>query len=538
MPEGNYVVGSNPQDFNPYGRSFGDHTTGTGLMLIANGSPTPNTVLWQETVNAATLTSYVFSGWAASWGESSGNGIDPSPAELEFFVNGVQIGSEFTLNAQDGQWSQFSATWSSATSGSATITIVDMNTATGGNDFAVDDLAFSTPQAAYPPLVVTSQPPASVTAGSDFGFTVTTENASGGVDTSFNGTVTVALLNNPGGASLGGTLTTTADNGVATFSDLTLNKVGSGYTLSVSANGLTSATTDGFNVTPAAANQLVVSSQPPGSVFAGSPFGLTVAAEDPYGNVDTNFGSGVTVALLSNPGGATLGGTLTATAQKGVATFSGLTVNEGGNGYTLEVTSDGVTAATTNAFNVTVPQLVVTSQPADFVGVGASFGLAVTAEDSSGNVDSSFDGTVTVALSANPGGATLGGTISVTAQNGVATFSDLTLDKAGTGYTLLVTANGVVNATTDAFDVGTTIYTVNAITDTGTGSGTTGDLLYCINLANANPNTLGSLIEFDPTVFATPQTITLTSTLTLSETAGPEVIDGPGANLRDGQRQQ
>ena len=39
------------------------------------------------------------------------------------------------------------------------------------------------------------------------------------------------------------------------------------------------------------------------------------------------------------------------------------------------------------------------------------------------------------------------------------------------------------------------------------------------------------MIQFDPTAFATPQTITLTSTLELSETNGPEEIDGPGANL-------
>ncbi len=76
-----------------------------------------------------------------------------------------------------------------------------------------------------------------------------------------------------------------------------------------------------------------------------------------------------------------------------------------------------------------------------------------------------------------------------------------------------------------------TDYTVNAITDTGAGSGTTGDLLYCIDQANANSNTDGSEIEFDPTVFGTPQTIMLSSTLTLSETAGPEVISGPDANL-------
>ena len=72
---------------------------------------------------------------------------------------------------------------------------------------------------------------------------------------------------------------------------------------------------------------------------------------------------------------------------------------------------------------------------------------------------------------------------------------------------------------------------MNAPTDTGSGSGSTGDLRYVLGQANANPNPDGSVIQFDPTVFSSPQTITLSSTLTLSETAGPEVIRGPGASL-------
>jgi Bacterial Ig-like domain (group 3)/Matrixin/Right handed beta helix region len=85
-----------------------------------------------------------------------------------------------------------------------------------------------------------------------------------------------------------------------------------------------------------------------------------------------------------------------------------------------------------------------------------------------------------------------------------------------------------------------TYYTVNLTSDTGAESGTdvyptagtpSGDLLWAVTQANTNSNTAGSVIEFDPTVFATPQTITLASTLVLSESAGPEVIDGPGGNL-------
>src|SRR5262245_124577 len=51
-------------------------------------------------------------------------------------------------------------------------------------------------------------------------------------------------------------------------------------------------------------------------------------------------------------------------------------------------------------------------------------------------------------------------------------------------------------------------YTVNALTDTGSGNGTTGDLRYCILQADSNP---GSTIVFDNAVFAAPQTITLTN---------------------------
>jgi hypothetical protein len=80
-----------------------------------------------------------------------------------------------------------------------------------------------------------------------------------------------------------------------------------------------------------------------------------------------------------------------------------------------------------------------------------------------------------------------------------------------------------------------TNYTVNLTSDTGASSGMdmntgdpSGDLLWAIEQANANANTAGSVIGFD---FATAQTITLTSSLVLSEAAGPEVIDGPGASL-------
>ena len=109
--------------------------------------------------------------------------------------------------------------------------------------------------------------------------------------------------------------------------------------------------------------------------MAGSAFGLVVVAEDPFGNVDTNFNGSVAVALSNNPGGATLGGTLNVTAQNGVATFSDLTLDKPGIGYTLQVSTIGLTAATTNPFNVQTSIATVA------VGWGAQTATLQTAAD-------------------------------------------------------------------------------------------------------------------------------------------------------------
>jgi predicted outer membrane repeat protein len=315
-------------------------------------------------------------------------------------------------------------------------------------------------------LVITTEPPSSVTAGTSFGLVVTAETASGSVATAFNGSVTLVLANNPSGAALGGTLTITAANGVATFSGLTLDRTGSGYTLQVSGNDLT-ATTSAITVTPGAAAQLVITTRPPASVTLGKSFGLTVSAEDAEGNVNSSFTGLVTVALATNPGGAKLGGDLTLAAVNGVATFSGLTLDKAGTGYRLQVTSNGLSSATTDAITATTgtpTHWVVTAEPPASITAGSDFGLIVSAEDGQGDVSPSFSGLVTVSLANNPGGAQLGGTLTASAVNGVATFSGLTLNKTGSGCTLHVSGSGLSGVTTTAITVTPGVATQLAIT--------------------------------------------------------------------------
>jgi hypothetical protein len=201
-------------------------------------------------------------------------------------------------------------------------------------------------------LVVTARPPASVTAGSPFGLTVQAEDNSGNLVASFNGTVTVALASSPGGATLGGTLTVTASGGIATFSGLTLTKAAAGYSLDVSSSGVNDATTSAMTVTPSSATQLVITQQAPATVQVNKAFALKASIEDQYGNVVRTASNRMSVAFASNPTGATLGGTLSVTASGGVASFTNLTINKIGSGYTLQVSSSGLTSATNSPIKV------------------------------------------------------------------------------------------------------------------------------------------------------------------------------------------
>jgi hypothetical protein len=83
--------------------------------------------------------------------------------------------------------------------------------------------------------------------------------------------------------------------------------------------------------------------------------------------------------------------------------------------------------------------------------------VQVTVLDDLGNPVSTFNGPVSIAIGHNGGlllPGTLSGTKTVNAVNGVATFSDLSIDQPGNGYTLVVSGAGVTGAESAAFDIG------------------------------------------------------------------------------------
>ncbi len=79
--------------------------------------------------------------------------------------------------------------------------------------------------------------------------------------------------------------------------------------------------------------------------------------------------------------------------------------------------------------------------------------VEVGVEDAFGNVVTTATDAVTIAIGTNPGGGTLSGTPTVSAVNGVAALSDLSIEKTGSGYTLGASAAGLTDATSAAFDI-------------------------------------------------------------------------------------
>ena len=132
---GEYLVTTNPSLAHTLFASFGDHTTGTGQMMVINGASAANVSLWCQSITVQPNTLYDFSTWVAT-------AYAQSPAVLQFSINSVLLSTAFTAPSSTGIWSQFHTTWFSGSNSTANICIVNQNTAFNGNDFVLDDIVF------------------------------------------------------------------------------------------------------------------------------------------------------------------------------------------------------------------------------------------------------------------------------------------------------------------------------------------------------------------------------------------------------------
>jgi len=129
-----YAVVTSPYAWHIARTDFAPHSG--EFMMMLNGATTAGVSVWQEVVTGLTPgQAYEFSFYSKSW-------LDTVYASLQTSINGDVLGTaDVPLFGND--WAQSSYIWVADGTGSATINLVDLNLEAGGNDFCIDDLAFS-----------------------------------------------------------------------------------------------------------------------------------------------------------------------------------------------------------------------------------------------------------------------------------------------------------------------------------------------------------------------------------------------------------
>ncbi len=136
-----YAITTNPRLVHNFATAYGDHTSGSGLMMAVNGPlSSSNLTVWAQTVAVELNTIYTFAAWVSSWSSAP----PELNALLDFSINGTSLGT-FRAPSPAGVWERFSASWDSDSNTAASIRIVVLNPGEFiANDFALDDISLST----------------------------------------------------------------------------------------------------------------------------------------------------------------------------------------------------------------------------------------------------------------------------------------------------------------------------------------------------------------------------------------------------------
>lgn len=141
----------------PSPATFPDHTASTtDNMFMSVDGCNPATIVWQQTMPVAPNQVYKFEFWASK--------ADVAQPKFQIVYIGNNTGTT-TFPTQNGtpytgtwQWEQFGiGCWNSQTNTSVTIRVINVETASMGNDFGMDDFSFR--QCCSPKACCNSIPP-------------------------------------------------------------------------------------------------------------------------------------------------------------------------------------------------------------------------------------------------------------------------------------------------------------------------------------------------------------------------------------------
>ncbi|MFY9158428.1 beta strand repeat-containing protein, partial [Aquirufa ecclesiirivi] len=454
-------------------------TAGTGTFIVSFRTAGNQTVT--ATDQAATLTAntgattlvtagavnklqVLMPGETAAPGTTTGKTGSPTAQTAGTSLN-------FTVNAVDAYWNLVSSATPTAviTSSDAQATLPSSAALVGGTkQFAItlktagNQTVTATDQAAtltantgastvvnadVASKLTVNQQPSNVIANANSRAKFQISDAYGNIISSSTAGVTVVLHQNGVLKTSGftGTKSKNAVAGIADFADLKISDASNDYTYVASSPGLTGVTTNVFEILIGPPSKLSIRTNPPASVTAGSSISpsITVSIDDALLNTITTATNSVTLSIGSNPGSGVLSGTATVNAVNGIATFSNLSINKIGNGYTLSAASTGLTGINTNSFNVVAgpasKYLVTSSSSSPEAGGTVTF----TAQLADANDNPVTTSGQTVTWTKSDANGSFASATSTTNASGVATIVFTTHTVSGTATTVTATTSAI-----------------------------------------------------------------------------------------------
>src|SRR4051812_27686376 len=137
VPEGRYYVDGGSTVHNSFWTQNVTPHSGNEFMIV-NGNPVAGVTVYDATgIAVLPNTQYFFSAWVTALSA-------PSPAVLQFSINGTAVNAPLTITPTVGAWQDLFVPWFSGSAAIAEITLLNANTALQGNDFGLDDITLST----------------------------------------------------------------------------------------------------------------------------------------------------------------------------------------------------------------------------------------------------------------------------------------------------------------------------------------------------------------------------------------------------------
>ncbi len=348
QPEGTTFVTSNASINHPAFVGVGQG--GSGNFLAVNGSSSAGQYIWEQSVTVVPNQTYNISLFLASLVANN------NPGNIQLRIDGVDVGPVMNCPGPVNVWLPFNILWTSGNTSNVVLTLLSMNNASGGNDFAIDNIQMIC-TTCISNLVYqwsTNEIGTSIYADATGAYTVTATDALGCSATSLPIDV---LVQTPPTVNLGGPYTQCG--GTVT---LDAQNVGSNYlwsngdttqTITISSQGVTSVSVTVSNTCGTFTSQPAIV-----SLFA-SPSPATITA-----NGTTTFCQGDSVTLLASSGSSYLWSPNNEISQS-------IIVSQTGN-YSVQVTSSNGCTSVSNIVNVTVlpgtgnPAQIAVNGPTEF----------------------------------------------------------------------------------------------------------------------------------------------------------------------------